>query len=371
MANKEHYKIFLQGPEVWNKWRADNPLIHPDLDGEFIFPFFARKDPDILLTKGERATSDQNLPFNFSNTSFHKATFEGAGFPNADMTNCYIYEADLSYARFPGADFSGSMMRKVYCKGTDFSNGMFKNCVLNNATFIETNFSGAHIEGCNVYGVSAWEIAVSDKTVQKELFLHPDNLAGADLSNDKKLCMADDIALAQFVYFIQHDDGFGKSLKQLNSKSVLLLGKFREGGLDLLQSVAEWLRSKGYIPVIFDFNPTENKNIIENVVTMAGLSKFVLANLEGESVPAELAKITANFRNPLIAWIHDDLHDSIYAMFKDVIALDHVQYFTYTNQQNLDTQLEKEVLKAEGYLKKLAGHQTLADKKLEDGRVRR
>lgn len=370
MANKEHYEIFLQGPRVWNKWRADNPLIQPDLDGEFIFPFFARKDPDIVLTKGERATSDQNLPFNFSNTSFHKATFEGAGFPNADMTNCYIYEADLSYARFPGADFSGSMIRKAYCSGTDFSNAQFIDCVLNNSTFIGTDFSGARIEGCNVYGVSAWEVGISDETVQKELFLHRDNFSRKDLNGNSQVAFVDDIALAQFIYFIQQDGGFGKSLKQLNQKSVLLLGKFRDGGLELLRDVADKLRKRNFIPVIFDFNPSENTSIIENVVTMAGLSKFVIANLEGSSVPAELAKITSNFRNPVIAWIHDDKHDSIYAMFHDVLALEHVQYFTYTNSHNLETQLDKALQKAEAYMEELSKHKTVAKGKMEEGRIK-
>lgn len=370
MANSEHYKIFLQGPIVWNKWREENPMIHPDLDGEFIFPFFARKDQDAPLTKGERAISDWNHPFNFSNTSFHKATFESAVFPKADMTNCYLYEADLSWAGFPEADFSDSMIRKAYCSGADFSDAIFKNCVLNNSTFIGTDFSGAHLEGCNVYGVSAWGIIISDTTVQKELFLHRDNFSGKVIANRENIFLVDDIALAQFVYFIQHDDGFGASLKQLNSRTVLLLGKFKNGGLELLQTVAEKLRSRNYIPIIFDFDPVENKNIIENVTTMAGLSKFVLANLEGSSVPAELAKITSNFRNPVIAWIHDDLHDSVYAMFKDVIALDHVQYFTYTNDENLTTQLDKVIQKAEMYILELSKHKIIAERKLDDGRIK-
>ncbi|SIN71228.1 pentapeptide repeat-containing protein [Algoriphagus halophilus] len=369
MANKEHYEIFLQGPRVWNKWREDNPLIQPDLDGEFIFPFFARKDPNIVLTKGERATSDQNLPFNFSNTSFHKASFESAVFPNANMTNCYLYESDLSSAGFPGADFSGSMIRKAYCSGTDFSNAKFIDCVLNNSTFIGTDFSGAWIEGCNVYGVSAWEVCISDETVQKELFLHRDNFSRKDLKGNSHVAFVDDIALAQFIYFIQQDGGFGKSLKQLNQKSVLLLGKFKDGGLELLRDVADKLRKRNFIPVIFDFNPSENTSIIENVVTMAGLSKFVIANLEGSSVPAELAKITSNFRNPVIAWIHDDKHDSIYAMFQDVIALEHVQYFTYTNSHNLETQLDKALQKTEAYMEELSKHKTVAKGKMDEGRI--
>jgi hypothetical protein len=278
----------------------------------------------------------------------------------------------MSRAGFPGADFSGSMIRKAYCKGTDFSNATFIDCVLNNSTFIDVNFSGAKIVGCNVYGVSAWEVFFDDDTIQRELFLHRDNFSRKDIihSNDI-ISFVDDIALAQFLYFIAQGDGFGKSLKQLNKRSVLLLGKFKEGGLELLKSVGEILRKWNYIPIIFDFEPSSHTNLIENVLTMAGVSKIVLANLEGSSVPAELAKVSSNFRTPVISWIHDDKHDQVYAMFKDIIAQDHVNYFTYTNPQELELQLTRYIRWAEGYLVELNKHQTFAKEKLEIGRIKR
>jgi hypothetical protein len=33
MANREHLKILKQGIEAWNKWRAENIRIIPDLSG--------------------------------------------------------------------------------------------------------------------------------------------------------------------------------------------------------------------------------------------------------------------------------------------------------------------------------------------------
>lgn len=370
MANSEHLEIFNHGPKIWNEWRKANPQIEPDLSGAFIYPHFARKEKNRPLHKGDVTISDPKNPFNFSRTNFHKSSFESAVFPGADMRYCYLYESDMSSAGFPGADFSGSMIRKVYCRGTDFSNARFVDCVLNNSTFIGVNFSGALIEGCNVYGVSAWEILLDDKTIQKELFLHRDNFSRKDLATrSDNPSFVDDIALAQFLYFISQENGFGKSLKQLNKRSVLLLGKFREGGLELLKSVGDILRKWNYIPIIFDFEPSAHTNLIENVLTMAGMSKLVLANLEGSSVPAELAKVASNFRTPVIAWIHDARHDQVYAMFKDLIAQDHVQYFTYTNSENLEQQLAKEIQKAEKYIENLNRHQSIASQKLSEGRV--
>lgn len=370
MANLEHLEIFNRGPKIWNEWRKANPQIEPDLSESFIYPHFARKEKDKQLRKGDITSSDPKNPFNFFRTNFYKSSFESAIFPGADMRECYLYESDFSAAGFPGADFSGSMIRKAYCRGTDFSNAKFVDCVLNNSTFIGVNFSGALIEGCNVYGVSAWEIFMDDKTIQKELFLHRDNFSRKNLAQTgDNPSLVDDIALAQFLYFISQENGFGKSLKQLNKRTVLLLGKFKEGGLELLKSVGEMLRQRNYIPMIFDFDPSEHTNLIENVTTMAGLSRFVLANLEGNSVPAELAKVTSNYRNPLIGWIHDDKHKAVYAMFKDVAALENVQYFTYTNKNNLERQLDKVISKAEQYIQMLSRHSSVANNKLEEGRI--
>lgn len=370
MANAEHFNLFHQGPKVWNEWRNENPQIEPDLSNEFIYPHFARKEKGRPLHKGDVTSSDPEIPFNFSQTNFHKSSFESAIFPMANMTNCYLYEADMSGAGFPGANFSGSKIRKAYCRGTDFSNATFIDCVLNNSSFIGVNFSGAKIEGCNVYGVSAWEIILDDKTIQKELFLHRDNFSRKDiLGIDDSLSFVDDIALAQFLYFIAQENGFGKSLKQLNQRTVLLLGKFKEGGLELLQTVGDILRKWNYIPIIFDFEPSSHTNLIENVVTMAGLSKFVLANLEGSSVPAELAKVTSNFKTPVIAWINEDKKELVYAMFSDIIVMDNVQFFTYTNPHNLESQLAKFIKVAEEYVITMSRKKVIASEKFEAGRI--
>jgi hypothetical protein len=371
MAHPTHLEIFHQGPEVWNQWRKENPEIHPDLSETSVYPEFARKDESTIRTKGSIASAGSEHPYNFSNTDFHNSSFESAIFPGADFSNCYLYEVDMSRAGFPGANFTNCMIRKAYCASTDFSGAQLVDCVLNNSTFIGANFDGAKIEGCNVYGVSAWDLHITENTVQKELFLHRDNFSRSMLGPHHEVVYVDDLALAQFFYFINQEDGFGKSLKKLNEKTVLLLGKFRDGGLDLLRFVGELLRERGFVPIIFDFVPNAETNLIENVTTMAGLSRYVFANLEGGSVPAELGRISSNFNTPIIAWIHDDKHDSVYAMFKDIISKNNVQYFTYLDQSDLPKQLDKVIDKAEKYLEELSKQNANADEKLDEGRISR
>jgi len=55
-------------------------------------------------------------------------------------------------------------------------------------------------------------------------------------------------------------------------------------------------------------------NYTETIVTMAGLSKFVVADLSGKSVPQELLAISINFKKPIIAFSKRKSS----SMFKDI-----------------------------------------------------
>ena len=55
-------------------------------------------------------------------------------------------------------------------------------------------------------------------------------------------------------------------------------------------------------------------NYTKTIVTMAGLSKFVVADLSGKSVPQELLAISINFKKPIIAFSKRKSS----SMFKDI-----------------------------------------------------
>jgi hypothetical protein len=79
-------------------------------------------------------------------------------------------------------------------------------------------------------------------------------------------------------------------LNIMNARGVLLLGGFRNGGMERLNAIRERLQSLGYMAMIFDFNRPDSLSLTETVVTMAGLSKFVIADLSGASVPHATAR---------------------------------------------------------------------------------
>src|SRR5262249_40467115 len=62
------------------------------------------------------------------------------------------------------------------------------------------------------------------------------------------------------------------------------------------------LAGKGYLPMIFDFERPDSFDLIDAVVTMAGLSKFVIADLSGPRVPGEVQAILRARQLPVLAF---------------------------------------------------------------------
>ena len=93
--------------------------------------------------------------------------------------------------------------------------------------------------------------------------------------------MVDDIEMAQFVYYLSSHKKMRNMINILNSKGELLLGQFKDGGLERLYKLRDWLKARNYTPMIFDFDRHANLDYTETVITVAGLSKFILADLTG------------------------------------------------------------------------------------------
>jgi hypothetical protein len=86
----------------------------------------------------------------------------------------------------------------------------------------------------------------------------------------------------------------------VTERGVLILGRFGGGGLEVLQAVAAKLREEKYLPIIFDFERPQDRNFTETVKTLAGLSRFIIADLSGPSVPQELYATVPHFKIPFV-----------------------------------------------------------------------
>jgi hypothetical protein len=85
---------------------------------------------------------------------------------------------------------------------------------------------------------------------------------------------------------------------------VLILGRFSEDRKPILDAILDELRNHDYLPIMFDFDPTTNQTIIETVKTLAGLSRFVIADItDARRVPHELLIIDTHCRTVAVGLI--------------------------------------------------------------------
>ena len=99
----------------------------------------------------------------------------------------------------------------------------------------------------------------------------------------------DNIEVAQFVYLLLHNEKIRDIIDTVGKKGVLLLGRFTEGRITVLDRLRDELRNRGYLPIVFNFDKPETKDFTETIRLLAGLSKFVIADITNpKSAPLEL-----------------------------------------------------------------------------------
>lgn len=313
MSQDNPSEVLLQGAKIWNAWRQHHP-------GPLNFA--APRWYDSPGRSGKQVKGRNRLDFseiNLSGATIHKAFAEGLNLRNAVFDDTHFEEGDFSRADFAGAEFRNTRFNKTILSGANFDGATFVNCNLNRINLVGASFRVKEIRETVVYGIAAWDLQTSDHTKQSKLVIERTYDLYSDFIQQGKVpLMVDDIELAQFVYYLSNHKKMRDTLNILNDKGVLLLGRFKEGGLERLYSIREHLHSMGYMAMIFDFARPDNLSLTETVVTMAGLSKFVVVDLSGSSVPAELQSVLSQMKKPILAF------GDAYALFPDVADQTHV-----------------------------------------------
>ena len=328
-------KILMQGAKAWNAWREQNP-------GPISFTAPAWYDspgPGGIQVKGRNRVNFSGM--NLSGVSIYKAFAEGLHLRDSVFEDTLFEEGDFSRADFTGATFRNTKFNKTILTGANFDGATFTNCNLNRVNLVGTVFNVKEITETVVYGIAAWDLQTSADMKQSKLVIERTYELYSDLIQQGKVpMMVDDIELAQFVYYLSNHKKLRDTLNILNDRAVLLLGRFKDGGLERLYSMREWFQAKGYTPMIFDFARPDNLSLTETVVTMAGLSKFVVVDLSGASVPAELQAILNQIKKPVLAF------GSPYALFPDLADQTSVVTIKGSGSNLLDS-LEGNLLKLE------------------------
>jgi len=299
-------EIILQGSAVSNKWCSKNK--GPQ--------FFSKPNwYDCPNETGTQIKEENRVNFNriiFTDVSIHNAFAEGLHINNAIITNCHFEEGDFSRADFSNSTFRNTKFNKTILTDANFDGASFINCNLNRVNLTNARFCLDEIRETVVYGISAWDLHTCDKMKQSKLIIERTYELYSDFIESGKIpMMADNIELAQFIYYLSDHKKMRETINILNNKGILLLGQFKDGGIERLYKLREWLLERNYSPMIFDFIRPDNMDFTETIITMAGLSKIIIADLSGGSVPHELHATLTNFQKPLIAFYKEEAYSLI------------------------------------------------------------
>ena len=255
MANDEHVALLKQGVAAWNAWRDGNPGIHPDLIGADL--------------SGANLSGVNLIEANLKGADLSKADLSEANLREANLKGAYLggadlYVANLSRADLREADFMEADLWRADLSGANLSGGR-----LVTASLVDTDLTDADLTGCRVYGVSAWGLKL-ERAKQR-------NLVITDV-NEPEITV-DNIEVAQFVYLLLHNEKIRDVIDTIGKKGVLLLGRFTEGRMVVLERLREKLRDLGFVPMVFNFGKLETKDFTETVRLLASLSKFVIVDI--------------------------------------------------------------------------------------------
>ena len=225
-----------------------------------------------------------------SEANLHKANLHMANLGRAHLARARLTSANLRGADLDRADLHGANLNRA-----DLSGANLRGADLSEALLVETKLVNAVLNGCRVYGISAWNVKLSEGTKQQDLVITPPDEPGSQSMTLKSLNSSTSSSATR--------KSAASSIRSVE-KGVLLLGRFTEGRIAVLERLRDELRKRGYLPIVFNFDKPETKDFTETVRLLAGLSKFVIADLTSpKSAPYELGAIVSQTMipfNPLL-----------------------------------------------------------------------
>src|SRR6266704_274102 len=299
MTNQEQLGILKeQGVKAWNQWREEHPEIHPD----------------------------------FTEADLREAYLRNANLEGADLTG-----ADLREAYLRRADLRGADLKEANLEGADLTGADLTGANLSGAVLVETTLRGANLTRCVVYGISVWNAHLEGIT-QDNLVITPER---------EQIITVDNLEVAQFIYLLLNNPKIRDVIDTIGQKGVLILGRFTPERKAVLDAIREKLRSLNFLPIVFDFERPTTQDFTETIMTLAGLSCFIIADITNpKSSPLELQATVPNYMTPFVPIIQEG--EQPFAMFTDLQnryrdwVLDTLLYDTPSNLVNV---LERAIVK--------------------------
>ena len=338
MANEKHVAILKQGVDAWNAWRDENPDIRPDLREANLHGANLREadfesaglreanlhGADLYGADLSRANlsganlyreglSEANLgganlrEADFESADLSRANLSGANLQKAKLIEADLTEANLRRAMLDGANLRGADLSRANLSRANLSRADLRGANLDSATLVRTDLRGADVTGCRIYGVSAWGLKLK-RTKQEDLVITP---------QDEPTVTVDNIEVAQFVYLLLHNEKIRDVIDTIGKKGVLLLGRFTEGRMVVLERLREKLRDLGFVPMVFNFDKPETKDFTETVRLLCNLSHFVIVDITNpRSAPLELQATVPDYMVPFAPILQEG--EQPFSMFVDL-----------------------------------------------------
>ena len=134
--------------------------------------------------------------------------------------------------------------------------------------------------------------------------------------SDEPVITVDNLKIAQFIYLLLNNREIRDVIDTVANKAVLILGRFTTERKAVLDGLRDALRTKGYLPILFDFDKPASRDLTETISTLAHLARFVIADItDAKSIPQELQMIVPNLPSvPVQPLILTSQHE--YGMFE-------------------------------------------------------
>jgi uncharacterized protein YjbI with pentapeptide repeats len=271
-----------------------------------------------------------------SGVCFVSANLDGADLSEADLRGASMCDATMVNASLYGADLYRADIRGAILKGAN----------LKYARLIEAYFEGSTIEDCQVYGISTWGVSF-EETKQSNLIITP---------RWSVTITVDNLEIAQFVYLLLDNKRIREAIDTITSKVVLILGRFTIERKAILEAIREELRRRDYLPVLFDFDAPDSRDLTETMSTLAHLARFIIADITAaKSIPQELMRIVPFLPSvPIQPLLHKSENE--YGMFEHFKRFPWVlETYIYDRTEELLIDLPQKVIaQAEIKVKELA-----------------
>lgn len=305
MANLEQVELLKQGVEVWNMWRQRHPDKRIDLSGSsFIEADLRNVDlRKALLNNAYLAHA------NLSHALLDQADLDRADLTDANLRRAYLVKADFYQTYLTRANLREADLSRAYFIGTHLAGADLRGADLNRASIIGANLEKTNLTGAYVHGISVWDVHL-EGAIQTNLVI---------TRYGQPKITVDNLEVAQFIYLLLNNQKIRQVINTITSKVVLILGCFSLERKPVLDAIRKELRDLDYLPVLFDFEKPESRDLTETISTLAHLARFIIVDLtDPSSVPHEIATLAPQCIIPIQPLLLQDDSRYEYTMFRDL-----------------------------------------------------